>query len=68
MSRWGDTPPFITTPRTKPPTPQRGGNGRNPHNEKPTQKAGRGSLIFDVMGFPRLPKDGKGVIDNQYCG
>jgi len=50
MSQWVDTPLLITTPRTKPPTPQRGGNTQDPHSENPP------------------PQDGKGVIDNQYCG
>jgi len=38
MSRWVDTPPFITTPSTETINPQRGGNGRDPHGETPPKR------------------------------
>jgi len=50
MSRWGDTPPFITTPRTKPLTPTEGATDETPTTKNPPHW------------------NGKGVIDNQYCG
>ncbi|MFP3302107.1 MAG: hypothetical protein RXN84_06730, partial [Caldivirga sp.] len=45
----GQHPTVSTTPRTKPPTPTTDeATTKNPNNEKPTQKAGRGSSILPV--------------------
>jgi len=44
MSRWGNTPPFTTTPRTKPITPKEGATPKTPA-VKPHPKDGEGVMI-----------------------
>jgi hypothetical protein len=46
MSRWGDTPPFTTTPRTKPTTPKES-NGQDPHNENPPKRR-EGGHVYNI--------------------
>ena len=43
----GRYPTVTTTPRTKPLTPQRGGNGRDPHNENPPKRR-EGGHVYNI--------------------
>ncbi len=46
MSRWGDTPLFPP-PRGETNNPQRGGNGRDPHNETPPKRR-EGGHVYNI--------------------
>ncbi|MFP3195030.1 MAG: hypothetical protein RXR11_06980 [Caldivirga sp.] len=48
MSWWGDTPLF-SPPRGKAINPQRGSNGRDPHNENPPKRRGGGHTLRLIL-------------------
>jgi len=55
VSWWGDTPLFHHHPKNETTNPTNGVTPKTPTTKNPPHwKAGRGSLIFDVMGFPAL--------------